>query len=66
MNTLWQEEEFEQICSRKLLTKQAAEIGKIISVKSKQAAEIGKMISVKEHDRECHDFDPKMFYENRF
>jgi len=52
MNTLWQEEEFEQICSRELLTE--------------KTAEIEKTISVKEHERErCH-FDPTMFYENRF
>ena len=33
MNTLWQEEEFEQICSREALTEKAAEIEKTISVK---------------------------------
>jgi len=33
MNTLWQEEEFEQICSRESLTEKAAEIKKTISVK---------------------------------
>jgi len=33
MNTLWQEEEFEQICSRESLTEKAAEIEKTISVK---------------------------------
>ena len=47
MNTLWQDEEFEQICSRKLLTE--------------KAVEIGKTISVKEHERERNEFDPKMF-----
>jgi len=47
MNTLWQEEDFEQICSRELLT------GK--------AAEIEKTISVKEHERERYDFDRTMF-----
>jgi len=52
MNTLWQEEEFEQICSRESLTE--------------KAAEIEKTISVKEHERKHHDFDPTMFYENRF
>jgi len=52
MNTLWQEEEFKQICSRELLTD--------------KAAEIEKTISVKEHERERHDFDPTLFYENRF
>jgi len=52
MSTLWQEEEFEQICKRKSLT------GK--------AVEIGKTIPVQELERERHDFDPKMFYENRF
>jgi len=49
--TLWQEKEFEQICSRKSLT------GK--------AAEIGKTISVKEHERKRDDFDPTMFNDNR-
>jgi len=52
MSTLWQEEEFEQICSRELLTE--------------KAAEIEKMISVKEHGRERYNFDPTMFYKNRF
>jgi len=52
MNTLWQEIEFQQICSRELMTE--------------KATEIEKMISVKEHERECYDFDPTMFYENRF
>jgi len=54
MNTLWQEEEFEQICSRVLLTE--------------KAVEIEKTIPVKEYERVLvrHDFDPKMFYENRF
>jgi len=52
MNTLWQEEEFKQICSRELLTK--------------KAVEIEKQVSKKEHERERHDFDPKIFYENRF
>jgi len=33
MNTLWQEKEFEQICSRESLTEKAAEIQKKISVK---------------------------------
>jgi len=41
MNTLWQEEEFEQICSRESLTE--------------KATEIEKTISVKEHERECYD-----------
>jgi len=52
MNTLWQEEGFEQICSKESLTEKAAEIEKIISVK--------------EHKRERYDFDSKMFYENHF
>jgi len=52
MNTLWQEEEFEQICSRKSLTE--------------KTAQIEQTISVKEHERERHDFDPTVFYENRF
>ena len=51
MDTLWQEEEFEQTCSRESLTD--------------KAAEIEKTISVKEHERELYDFDP-MFSENRF
>jgi len=33
MSTLWQEEEFEQICSRELLTEKAADIEKSIAVK---------------------------------
>ena len=33
MSTLWQEEEFEQICSRESLTERAAEIAKSVSVK---------------------------------
>jgi len=52
MSTLWQKEEFEQICSRELLTE--------------KAAEIDKTIPVKEHERERSDLDPTMFYENRF
>jgi len=52
MSTLWQEEEFEQICSRESLTK--------------KSAEIEKTISVKDHERKRYDFDPTMFYENRF
>jgi len=51
MNTLWQEEEFEQICSRESLME--------------KAADIEKTISAKEHERERYDFDPTMFYENR-
>ena len=47
MSTLWQEEEFDQISSRESLTE--------------KAAENEKTISVKEHERERHDFDPKMF-----
>ena len=49
MSTLWQEKEFEQICSRKLLTE--------------KAADIEKTIAVKEHEREHYDFDPAMLYE---
>jgi len=49
---LWQEEGFEQICSRELLTE--------------KAADIEKTIVVKEHKSERYDFDPTMFYENRF
>jgi len=52
MSTLWQEEEFKQICSRESLTE--------------KAADIEKMIVVKEHERAHYDFDPTMFYENRF
>jgi len=52
ISTLWQEKEFEQICSRELLTE--------------KAAHIEKTIAVKEHERERYDFDPTMFYENRF
>jgi len=47
MNTLWQEEEFEQICSKESLTE--------------KAAEIEKKSCVKEHERERHDLDPTMF-----
>jgi len=53
MNTLWQEEEFKQICSRESLTEKAAEIEK------------RTRISVKEHERERYDFNPTMFHENR-
>jgi len=52
MSTLWQEEEFKQICSRESLTE--------------KAADIVKTIVVKEHERERYDFDPAMFEENRF
>ena len=52
MNTLWQEEEFQQICSRESLTI--------------KAADIEKTIVVKEHERARDDFDPTMFYEIRF
>jgi len=52
MITLWQEEEFEQICSRELMTE--------------EAEEIEKTISVKEHERECYDMDMTILYENRF
>jgi len=52
MSTLWQEEEFKQICSRESLTE--------------RAADIEKTISMKEHEMKRYDFDPTMFYENRF
>jgi len=52
MSTLWQEEEFKQICSRESLTE--------------EAANIGKTMIVKEHERARYDFDPTMFYANRF
>jgi len=44
MNTLWQEEECEQTCSRESLA------GKVV--------EIEKTISAKEQEREWHDSDP--------
>ena len=49
---MWQEDKFEQICSRESLTE--------------KAAQIEKNISVKEHERKRHDLDPTMFYENCF
>ena len=52
MSTLWQEEEFKQMCSRELMTE--------------KAANIEKTIALKEHERARYDFDPTMFYENRF
>jgi len=52
MSTLWQEKEFKQICSRESLTE--------------KAADIEKTIVVKEHERKRCDFDPAIFYENRF
>jgi len=52
ISTLWQEEEFEQICSRESLTE--------------KAADIEKTISVKEHESERYNFDPTMFNENCF
>ena len=51
MSTLWQEEEFNQICSRESL--------------NETAANIEKMIIVKEHERAHYDFDPTMFYEKK-
>jgi hypothetical protein len=52
MNTSWQEEEFEQICRRESLLE--------------KTVEIEKTTSGIEHEKERHDFDPTMFYENRF
>jgi len=52
MSTSWQEKEFEQICSRELLTE--------------KAADIEKTIVAKEHERTRYDFDTTMFYQNRF
>ena len=52
MSMFWQEEELERICSRESLIK--------------KKADIEKRISVQEHERENYDFDPTMFYENRF
>jgi len=48
MSTLWQEEEYKQICNRDLLTE--------------KTAETEKTISAKEHERKCYDFNPMMFY----
>jgi len=52
MSTLWQEEEFEQIYRENRWRK--------------RQQTLKKTISVKEHERERYDFDPTMFYENRF
>jgi len=52
MDTLWQKEEYEQICTRESLTE--------------KAVEIEKSICVKEHERERQDFDQTILYENRF
>jgi len=52
MSTLWQEEEFKQICSRESLTE--------------KAADIEKTIIVKEREKARYDFDPTMSYEKRF
>jgi len=52
MSTLWQEEEYVQICSRELLTE--------------KAADFEKTIALQVYKRERCDFDLKMFYENRF
>jgi len=52
MSTLWQDKEFEQICSKESLTEKA--VG------------IEKSISMKEHEREHHDFDPKRFMKSVF
>ena len=52
MNTLWQEEVFEQICSRESLME--------------KAADVAKTISAKQNERARYDFDPTMIYENRF
>ena len=49
---MWQEEEFKQICRRESLTE--------------KATDIEKTIVVKEHERAPYDFDPTMFYINRF
>ena len=52
VSTLWQAREFKQIFSRELLTE--------------KAVDVEKTIAVKEHERARYDFDPTMFYENRF
>ena len=51
MSTLWQEENFKQICSRELLTE--------------KAADTEKTIAMKRHERKRYDFDPTLFCENR-
>ena len=48
MNTLWQEEEFEQISRRESLTE--------------KAVEIENPIIVSEHEREHYDFDPTILF----
>jgi len=50
MNTLWQDPEFEQICSKESLTE--------------KAADIENLIFVKEHESERYDSDPTTFHEN--
>jgi len=52
MSTLWQEEEFKQICRRELLME--------------KAADIEKTIVVKEYERARYDCNLTMFYESRF
>ena len=52
MSTLWQVEEFKQICNRESLTE--------------KAADIEKTIVVREHERARYEFDLTMFYENWF
>ena len=52
MSTLCQEEEFKQIYSRESLME--------------KAVDIEETIVVKEHERARYDFDPTMFYKNRF
>jgi len=52
INTLWQEEDFKQICSRESLME--------------KAAGIEKTIVLKEHERARYNFDPTMFHENLF
>jgi len=52
ISTLWQEEEFKQICSRESLTE--------------KAADIEKTMAVRQHERERYDFNPTTFCENRF
>ena len=47
MSTLWQEEDFKQICSRELLTE--------------KAADIEKTIALKEHERERYDSTRQCF-----
>ena len=52
MNTLWQREEFQKICSKEDLTEKAQEIKVTIPVKKSQ--------------KERYNSDPQSFFANRF